>query len=115
MGERYYRWAKTDRSREQAYLELAANLGHRQGMMELGRYYMVHYPRDTAKLHRAVELMEEARAAGAKADMRMLAELYEKLGDTGRAAQSYLEPSVRASSAATPTRHTGTRRPRPRG
>lgn len=91
LGEQYYRWSKTDRSREQAYLELAANQGHSQAMMELGRYYMQHYPRDISKLRQAAELMEKARAAGVTADMRALAELYEQLGDAGRAAQYYLE------------------------
>ena len=87
LGEQYYRWSKTDRSREQAYLELAANQGHSQAMMELGRYYMAHYPRDISKLRQAAELMEKARAACVTADMRALAELYEQLGDAGRAAQ----------------------------
>lgn len=90
-GEMYYRMSLNHNEHEREYLEKSAELGNRHGKAGLARYYLEHFPKDTEKMRRAAQLMEEAEAQGAMIDREKLAKIYENLGDNNSALESRLK------------------------
>ncbi len=80
-GERYYRMSLSHNEHELEYLEKSAALGNCHGKAGLARYYLEHFPKDSDRMHRALQLMTEAEAEGVLPDYKQFIKISEAAGN----------------------------------